>query len=400
MKFIHTSDWHLGQTLYSYDRTDEHLYFFRQLKDIAITHRPDALLVSGDIFDVSSPSASSMRMFTDFILDLHDSVPDMTIIITSGNHDSASRIDVNRNLWKKTGIHVIGNVRKNDGNYDFSDNLITIPDKGTVLAIPYINRAYMRDESSEKERALEECFFRNASEYVCRVNDEANPCILMAHLTVENCDMTGHRTPEIGNINSVKQSIFGHNFDYVALGHIHRAQNLDRTGKIRYSGSPVAIGFDEEYPHTVSIVEINKGEPPVVNEIEIHPLRELKTFPYNPIDFKKAIRQLEKFPSDDNSYIRLNVEQEEDLPSDCMEQASSATKDKSCRFCIIKFTRPDNPKHDKGNMTLNISQFSELEPDDIACRYFRACGLPDSQIERYLSLISQLQNEYALDKSI
>lgn len=398
MKILHTSDWHLGQVFYSYDRTDEYIHFFYQLKEIVKSHHPDAMVVSGDIFDVSSPSSSIMRLFTDFILELHETAESMTIVITSGNHDSASRIDVNRNLWKKAGIHVLGNVKRENGIYDFSDNTIEIPGKGYIMAIPYINRAFM--SSTDNETTPEESFFNMSAEYLGKVNIDNLPCVLMSHLTVEGCDMKGHKTGMIGNINSVKNTIFSKVYDYVALGHIHKAQKLDEAGRIRYSGTPVAVSFDEDYPHSVSIVDIEKDYAPNIVQIEIKPLRELKTFPEKPVDFKKALKLFAKIPDDDNSYIRLNVAQENDLPADCQELASSIATDKDCRFCLIKYTRLNSLQDEKEMINMSSAQFTELNPNEIASRFFKASGISDSQREIYLSLLEQLQNEYSLETNL
>ena len=398
MKILHTSDWHLGQVFYSYDRTDEYIHFFHQLKEIVESYHPDAMVVCGDIFDVSSPSSSIMRLFTDFILDLHEIAEGMAIIITSGNHDSASRIDVNRNLWKKAGIHVLGNVRRENGIYDFSENTIEIPGKGYIMAIPYINRAFMGN--SDNETSAEESFFGMTADHLEKINSDNLPCVLMAHLTVEGCDMKGHKTGMIGNINSVKNTIFSKVYDYVALGHIHKAQKLDEEGKIRYSGTPIAVSFDEDYTHSVSIVDIRKESSPSIEQIEIKPLRALKTFPEKPVDFKKALKLFAKIPDDDNSYIRLNVAQENDLPTDCQELAAAVAADKDCRYCLIKYSRLNSLQNEKEMINMSSSQFAELNPNEIAARFFKASGIPDSQSEIYMSLLDQLQNEHSLENNL
>lgn len=399
MKILHTSDWHLGQTLYGYDRMEEHQDFFNQLQEIVIAETPDAMLVSGDIFDVSTPSSGCMRMFTDNILRLHDALPSMTIVITSGNHDSASRIDVNRNLWRKAGIHVIGNVpRDADGNYDFSGNLIRIGDKGVVMAVPFVNRAFMKADGDGS--VPEMVFFRLAAEAVEKGVGKCFPCVLMAHLTIDGCDMRGHRKGETGNVNAVDESIFPDIFNYVALGHIHRPQTLGERRRTRYGGTPVAVNFDEDYPHTVSIVEVKADAAPDIREIAIEQLRDLVTFPPEGVSFKEAIRKLKKFPADSNCYIRLNVEQERDLEADCQEQASAAASGKNCRFCVIKYTRPEREGRTGSDDSFTVAEFSELDPEDIAGRFFAASGISDALAGEYLSLIRDLHEELERNQSL
>ncbi|MDE5713069.1 MAG: exonuclease SbcCD subunit D C-terminal domain-containing protein, partial [Muribaculaceae bacterium] len=153
-------------------------------------------------------------------------------------------------------------------------------------------------------------------------------------------------------------------------------------------------------PHSVSIVDIEKGSLPSLSRIVIKPLRELKTFPEKPVDFKKALKLFAKLPDNDNSYIRLNVVQENDLPADCLELASSIAADKDCRFCIIKYTRLNSLQNEKEMINISSSQFAELNPNEIASRFFKASGIPDSQREIYMSLIEQLQNEYSLENNL
>ena len=397
MKIIHTSDWHLGHTLYGYDRTDEFLDFFRQLKEIAIAEQPDALLVSGDIFDVSTPPVTWVKMFTDYILELHEDIPGMKIIITSGNHDSSSRIDVNRELWKYAGIHVIGCVKRENGVYDFTNNIIEIPEKGYVVAIPYINRAFMpRDE---KDGSQEKLFFNNIAAKITEIDKQELPVILMAHLTVDGSDLTGHRQSILGNINSVGIDTFDSGFDYVALGHIHRAQTLDDRNRIRYSGSPLSISFDENYIHSVSIVNVESGKDPIVREKEIVPIRKLKTFPEEGTTFSKAIKALKKYPAADNSYIRLNICDELDLPSDCQEQAIAATQDKACRFCLIKYTPISTNLSDDLSTDFNATDFKEMNPREIADRFFRVSGVSEELSKDYISLLETLIEEYGIESN-
>ena len=390
MKLIHTSDWHIGQQLYGYDRTEDHLYFFRQLKDICREEKPDALVVSGDIFDVSSPSAASMRMFTDFILELHEEDPGMKIVITSGNHDSASRIDVNRNLWRAAGIYVIGTVKRENGEYDFSDNVVKVDGMGIILAVPYINPAFMGNATEEE--SAESGFFAKGLECVAKDNSEDLPVVVLSHLTVTGCDRRGHRDTQIGKIDSISAEVFPKDIDYVALGHIHKPQDITEDGRIRYSGSPVAVGFDEDYPHSVSIVEIERGAPVKIREAEIFPKRELLTYPAEPTDFKNAIRKLKKFPANDEAFIRLNVRQDTSLPSDCEELATAATEGKKCKYCTIKYEYTGNVGKEAME-ALSMTEFSELTMQDLARRYFGSSGVSETESADFLRLLSEIEEE-------
>ena len=113
-KFIHSSDWHIGQSFYGYDRSEEQRDFLRQLADIVRKHTPDALLVSGDIFHTAAPSNAAVNLYVEEMLNIHKACPTMAIIVIAGNHDSASRLDSDKKLWQLAGVTVIGSITRDE----------------------------------------------------------------------------------------------------------------------------------------------------------------------------------------------------------------------------------------------------------------------------------------------
>ena len=140
MKLLHTADLHLGQIIYqNYDRSDEHAHFFRQLQRWCETEHPDVLLVSGDVFDIQYPSAAVKKAFTDYFVDLYRSCPWLHIVITAGNHDSASRIQADSSVWQLANVHLVGvppatNVSADDASWQ--DQYTVRLDCGYVVALP------------------------------------------------------------------------------------------------------------------------------------------------------------------------------------------------------------------------------------------------------------------------
>ncbi len=397
MKVLHTSDWHLGHSLYGYDRRDEFKHFLSQLLEIIAEEKPDVLLVSGDIYDVSAPSTHVIELFNSFMLEVRKYIPDITVVVISGNHDSASRIDVYRNVWEKLDIHVIGKVERKDRVYNFSKNVIEIEGKGRIIAIPFINPSFLW--SGDKDISGEKAFFNVLEQEIESSFPDDLPNVLMAHLTVRGKSVTADNSTLIGNVNSVTSDIFGNIYDYIALGHIHRPQTLDANDRIRYSGSPIPISFDEDYPHTVSILDIEKGQKPQLKEIVITPLRNLKTFPEKPVNFRSALKILTKYPSADTSYIRVNIEQPEDLPSDCEEQIASALKDKECRYCIIKYNKPGKENHKAEFEEMRTSDFKLLNPAEVASRFFKTIGIGEDDISELSGLISEIEEDLTAKES-
>ena len=149
MKVIHTSDWHIGQTLHQYSRDEEHKYFFNQLKDIILEEKPDALIVSGDIFHSATPTVVSQRLYYHTLVELSQLYDDLQIIVTAGNHDSPSRLEAPRELWEAFNVTVVGNIdfykESEENELTFDASKVEIPVKrndeivGWILAIPFLN---------------------------------------------------------------------------------------------------------------------------------------------------------------------------------------------------------------------------------------------------------------------
>ncbi|MDE6304258.1 MAG: exonuclease subunit SbcD [Paramuribaculum sp.] len=332
LKLLHTSDWHLGQTLYNYNRREEHQHFIDQLGEIISTHRPDVLAISGDIFHNSQPSAEWQSFYSEAISRFHTLAPEMIIIATAGNHDSPSRHEVFRKPWEALNVHAIGALDRSNP----TTHIIPIGNKGYVVAIPYFYSISQLED-----------FFAQMAEEVSRLNPGNLPVVLMAHATVTNCDITGHDRhlmyTSIGGLDSISISSFSQEFDYVALGHIHKPQTLRNTGqRLRYSGSPIAVSFDENYSHSVSLVEIEShGKSPAITEIEIINPRPLLSLPAEGFakweEIKEMVRQ---FPADLPAYLRLQVEVTDFLPPHAADDINALLEGKEARFCLFNVTRP------------------------------------------------------------
>lgn len=414
MKIIHTSDWHLGQIFNDYDRTEEHAAFLRRLTDIVKEERPDALLVSGDVFHNSTPSSAVQRFYTDAVLELKNACPGMTVVITAGNHDSPSRLEIDRNLWNCMGVKVVGSVSRRDGEADLEKHIIEIPSgdgdvAGFVIALPHIYRQNypaskpepqdnhsQRDTDTfggadDQELSRQKAFYRALQETVSRRNPSGLPVVMMAHLAVSGCDISGHEEP-IGGMEYTSLDIFPQGYDYLALGHIHHPQTLNRrTGAIkdadgpevysspvaRYCGSPVPVSFDEDYRHSISVVEIGisgqgggEQKTVTVRQIEIPQTVPMITLPESPVPFEDALEELECFPDDRKAYIRLNVLIRDYLPQNASARAIATAETKVCRYCCMKVTREAEATNDPDTQ-FSVEEIRTTNPVDIASLYYR-----------------------------
>jgi exonuclease SbcD len=365
MRIIHTADLHLGQIIYQhYDRTAEHLHFFGQLTKWCSDIHPDALLVSGDIFDIQQPSATVRKNFTDWFVQLHHKCPQMKIVLIAGNHDSATRIQSDKAVWDLANTHLIGlspSVERLMDADGWQDDYIIRLNSGYIVALPYMN--------GERQELIQSILNRVAEE-----NKEGKPVVLMGHLAVAESDVTGHNF--VGTIKMQDVSMMGNGYDYLALGHIHHGQFI-HSGKhnVRYCGTPIPVSFDENYKHSVSIVEIDcHGEKPTVKEIEINPYRPLVTLPTEGVaTWEDAKELLENYPDDIEAYIRLNVEVDDFLPVEANAEAHMICEDKKCRFCVINSRRLKKDRREA--KVMSVQEFKTEEPIGIAERYAEDLGI-------------------------
>lgn len=387
MKILHTSDWHLGHTIYNYDRTEEQAEMLRQIEEIAKAQKPDVFLLCGDVYHTSQPSNAVQTMFANSLVKIHEANPGMTIVITAGNHDSGTKHDIFRTPWRALNVFTIGNLSaeaRSGENYD--EHIIEIPGKGYVVAVPYVH-----------ERNIPDQFYKHLLEEVEKRNTNNLPVVLTAHTTVRGCDITGHDTAmkdSVGGIDYFDVADFGSDYDYVALGHIHHAQFV-HTGKhnVRYCGTPLPISFDERFDHSITMVEIDShGAQPKYETVEIgnpHPLVTLPTQDF--ANWEEAKELLKNYPDDIPAYIRMNVKVEDFLPSTASAEAAEIVKNKKCRFCYINARRVTSESKETTGMT--IQEFRSEDPLQIAKRYAADSQKPfDEDMEELFSEVLQIIN--------
>lgn len=364
MKILHTSDWHLGHTLYNYDRTQEQMAMLLRMVDVVREEKPDLFLLCGDVYHTPQPSAAVQTMFTNALVAIHDANPEMTMVITAGNHDSGTKHDIFRTPWRALKVHTIGSVNPNQ----IEDLIIEIAGKGYVIAVPYVN-----------ERNMPKGLFQELLNKVEEKNSNNLPVVMTAHLTVSGCDFAGHEHATdyaVGGIDSYHVEEIGSGYDYLALGHIHHAQFVHGGHhRVRYSGTPIPVSFDENYPHSLTMVELTSHhEKPIIREVEIETHRPLVTLPTEgAVSWEKAKQLLANFPDDVEAYIRLHVEVEDFLPAEAHAEAQLISENKKCRFCVINTRRLNSPIREAKMMS--VQEFKSEEPIDIAKRYAEDLGI-------------------------
>ncbi len=367
IKILHTSDWHLGHELYNYERKDEQRSMLGQIQSIVAQEQPDVLLIAGDVFHSSQPSSAAQRMFAEALLGMMGACPSMTAIVTAGNHDSGSRHEIFTELWKFAHVHVVGNLDRDHPE----SHIIPIGDKGVVVAVPYA-----------AARMMPEGFYQQLIDLATEQSGDL-PIVMTAHTTVAGSNWTGHDQAtdlNVGGIDALTLDEMGSGYDYLALGHIHRPQTLDGSdGRARYSGTPLAVSFDEAYSHSVSIVEIDHhGGTPVVREVEIDNPYPLITLPLgDALPWDEVHEMLKAFkPEREGSYLRLNVLVDSVLPPTANAEAQRLAQEKGCRFCLINAMRKEQITSQQSHVVATVDELQQKSPLEIAQLYYKDKDMP------------------------
>lgn len=382
MKIIHTSDWHLGQTLRSYDREDEHRHFLSQLQEILRREQPQALVVSGDVFHTSLPGIGAQSLLVEALRNLHRACPSTAIILIAGNHDSGSRLEIHRDLWLEHNIHFVG-------RFDARTSVVRLPE-GVIVAVPYSGRAIFVDK--ESDLTPEQAQKAAIEEIILAETQSGHPLIIAAHAALTS----GKSNDIIGGLESKALSSMPEGYDYLAMGHIHMPHLL--SPRAAYCGSPIPLTFDEEYRHYVNIVEITThGAQPQIRKEEIRPLREVITLKAN--DSEQAMSLLQEHPLESEAYLRVVIDTPELLPADIDDRARMALKGHKCRFCgCYRLPRFNVSSSEAEGDELEIEDFLQIAPIDIARRYFEDENIPDAP--QLLELLTQVIDKLNPDSEL
>ena len=283
MRILHTADWHIGQRLYERPRLDEHRKFLDWLLKTIKCEKVELLLVSGDIFDTSLPSADATNLYYEF-LHRFSKETKAYAVITAGNHDSPRHLEAPKEFLKMGRIYVVGRAANpDDCVFNFPPENLENP-KVSVAAVPYLSESELSHISFETEIKRAERYRERMKALYQQCVDAMPaepPKILVGHLFVQNGKESGsERNIQIGGATAIHIDDFPCGVDYVALGHLHRPQSINGASyPVRYSGSPLPLRFNEAtYRKTVCLLEVSSpGNSPSVEEVEIPVFKELCT---------------------------------------------------------------------------------------------------------------------------
>lgn len=303
IRILHTADWHLGQTFFGYDRTQEQEHFLSWLTDEIKVREIDVLILAGDVFDVSNPSAASQRMFYRFIRQVTAESPHLQLVVVAGNHDSAARLETPIPLLNEMNTTIKGIVRKQDGEIDYDDLIVELKNKeGQVeawcLTVPFLRQGDYPAVETEGNAYAEGVgeLYKRLIERVSQRKTADQALIAVGHLQATGSEIAEKDYSErtiIGGLECVSPDAFSSDVAYTALGHIHKAQRVSGRENVRYAGSPLSMSFAEKhYRHGVVLVTLDQAEVQSIEKIEYTPLVSMLSVPSTQTATPEEILQL------------------------------------------------------------------------------------------------------------
>ncbi len=301
MRILHTADWHLGKKLDQHYRTEEHQRFLDWLLQTINERKIDALLIAGDIFDTGSPANETLRMYYNFLVDLKQTCCRQAVII-GGNHDSISTLNAPRELLKALQVHVIGGVPENA-----EEQIIPLTNtdgevEAVVAAVPFLRDREVRlsvagESAVEREQRIREGIiyhYNNLLPLLENYRLKNIPLIATGHLFAQGAAASeSEKEIHVGSLGQIPATAFPVEYNYVALGHLHRPQVVGGLPHIRYSGSPIPLSFSEATDEKqVLILEARPGQAITIEPVQIPVFRQLIRISGQPEKVQQQLVQL------------------------------------------------------------------------------------------------------------
>ena len=301
MKFIHLSDLHLGKRVNEYSMLEDQKYILTKIINVVDEEKPDGVLIAGDVYDKSVPSAETVSLFDDFLTRL--AKRKLQVFIISGNHDSPERMSFGSRLMDQSGIHISQVYNGKVTPFVISDEHGNV----NVYMLPFIKPVHVRRFFEEEIETYTDAI-RVA---VAEMNiDQSGRNILITHQFVTGALRSESEDLSVGGSDNVDVSVFD-GFDYVALGHIHSPQDCT-SERVRYCGTPLKYSFSEvKDKKSVTIVELaNKGNL-TIRTVPLDPMRDMVEIKGKYDDIMlKSFYENTTYQED---YVHITLTDEEDI---------------------------------------------------------------------------------------
>jgi DNA repair protein SbcD/Mre11 len=403
MKILHTSDWHLGRSLYGRKRYDEFSAFLDWLSNTIEEEGINALLVAGDIFDTSTPSNRAQELYYRFLCRVSASCC-RHIVIIAGNHDSPSFLNAPKELLRALNVYVVGAMMEK-----LEDEVIVLYDEqddpqAIVCAVPYLRDRDIRTvepgETIDDKNVKLVAGLKNHYADVCTIAEQKQsefekdgyrgvPIIAMGHLFTaggKTVDGDGVRELYVGSLAHVSKDVFPSSIDYLALGHLHVSQRVGSAEHIRYCGSPIPMGYGEAtQDKKVFVVQFNSTFP-TIQEIKIPSFQPLERISGSLDDIHVRLEQLKQ----DNSSAWLEIEYTgKDIISNLRDMLDETMADSAMEIRRIKNKRLIDRVI---SMIQKDETLDDMNVNDVFERCLKAFDAPDEDRDELTASYNEIIN--------
>lgn len=380
MKFLHLSDLHIGKKVNEISMLEDQEYILNEILNMIKTHKPNAVIIAGDIYDKSIPPTGAVELLDDFFVSL--SKLNVKTYAISGNHDSAERLAFGARLLENSGIFLNSGYDKNTQPFDFEDEFGTVK----IHLLPFIKPIHIKQQFEEVEI---ESYTDAVKVAIDNMNiDPTQRNLLVTHQFVTGATKCDSEDISVGGSDNVDVSVFD-DFDYVALGHLHGAQKIKRE-TVRYSGTPLKYSFSET-KHKKSVPLVTMSEKGEVN-IELLPLEPLHDMVQIKGEYLEVTAKEFRSKLKTDDYIRITLTDENDVP-DAMGKLRSIYPN------IMKLDY-DN-KRTKSNELINAqSDLTKMSPLDLFCDFYKLQNnqeMTAEQLEFSKNLIEKIWEDESCD---
>lgn len=350
MRIIHTSDWHLGQYFFTKTRAQEHQQFLDWLLAQIREQQVDAVIVAGDIFDTGSPPSYARELYNRFVVAIRDT--QCQLIILGGNHDSVATLNESKSLLACLNTTVIANVHTETPQAPIILYQKNHTPGALLCAIPYLRPRDMINSKSgqsgaDKQGALKEAiadYYQRQYQAALDLRKQLNvniPVIATGHLTTIGASVSDSvREIYIGTLEAFNATLFPP-FDYIALGHIHRPQRVNKSGHIRYSGSPIPLSFDESAQQkSVCLIDFEQDKLAEMTLLPIPEFQLLRTLSGSLQEIATQLEKLATLYSEMDTTIWLDIEvSTQDYLSDIQTRIQELTQSPLFEVIVLRRAR-------------------------------------------------------------
>lgn len=402
MKILHTADWHIGKVLHKHSLKEEQILFLQWLTQLIKEASVDILLISGDVFDQSNPSVKDRQLYYQFLKELIGT--QTKIIITGGNHDSIGVLNGPKEILQILDVHIVGGATEK-----LEDELIEIKDADGVVQLVVAAVPYLRDK--DLRRLQTEAQYKDRTEAIregikhhyaavadlCVEQYPDIPVIAMGHLYARGVEISdSEREIQVGNAAAITSDIFSDVFQYVALGHIHKPQIINKNPFIRYSGSPVALSFSEKKDEKIVLMlEYSDG---LIGQPQVYKVPKFRNLNRLSGTFQEIQEKISDFEQQAAlpAFLELEITEPKrdiQLISEVDEYVFQQSDNPLFKILKHRFVFEQNELNTK-DLFVEGTYIEDLKLEDVFVKRMQAQHQSETEVEEMLDVFKELLDDF------